>query len=222
MTLRSARERVPTDAWGIVDGYEDTTGGWHAMPAETRRAILAAMGVDPAEPGPPAPPVQVLEPGRPVRLAWPAELRLEDGTTLCRAICAPGAGRCSSTRSARPRAGALAIWPTCAPWPAGRRPISAPGWCWSIRSTPSCRCAHSRRAHISRAVGASATRSTCESKRCRAPPRWAPISSASPPPAGRQLVGAGQRRGRYRWVAGHRDADEWPELQARAALRGGR
>jgi hypothetical protein len=83
MTLRSARERVPTDAWGIVDGYEDTTGGWHAMPAETRRAILAAMGVDPAEPGPPAPPVQVLEPGRPVRLAWPAELRLEDGTTLC-------------------------------------------------------------------------------------------------------------------------------------------
>lgn len=42
MTLRSARERMPTDAWGIVDGYEDTPGGWHATPAETCRAILAA------------------------------------------------------------------------------------------------------------------------------------------------------------------------------------
>jgi hypothetical protein len=46
---------MATDVWGIDDGYEDALGEWHDTPATTRSALLAAMGVDPAEPGSPAP-----------------------------------------------------------------------------------------------------------------------------------------------------------------------
>jgi 4-alpha-glucanotransferase len=72
-----------TDTWGIDNGYEDALGLWRETPAATRLALLAAMGVDPAPSGPPPePPVRVLRPGQALRLEQPAELRLEDGTTL--------------------------------------------------------------------------------------------------------------------------------------------
>ena len=72
-----------TDIWGIDDGYEDALGVWRETPAATRSALLAAMGVDPAQSGPPPePPVRVLRPGQALPLEKPAELRLEDGTAL--------------------------------------------------------------------------------------------------------------------------------------------
>ena len=72
-----------TDMWGIDDGYEDALGVWRETPAATRSALLAAMGVDPAQSGPPPePPVHVLRPGQALPLEQPAELRLEDGTAL--------------------------------------------------------------------------------------------------------------------------------------------
>ena len=72
-----------TDMWGIDDGYEDALGVWRETPAATRSALLAAMGVDPAQSGPPPEsPVRVLRPGQALPLDKPAELRLEDGTAL--------------------------------------------------------------------------------------------------------------------------------------------
>jgi 4-alpha-glucanotransferase len=72
-----------TNMWGIDDGYEDALGVWRETPAATRSALLAAMGVDPAQSSPPLePPVRVLRPGQALPLEKPAELRLEDGTAL--------------------------------------------------------------------------------------------------------------------------------------------
>src|SRR4029450_10220350 len=74
---------MSTDIWGIDDGYEDALGLWHETPPTTRLALLAAMGVDPAEQSaPPAAPVQGVRSkhGTPVR--GPAEVTLEDGTVL--------------------------------------------------------------------------------------------------------------------------------------------
>jgi 4-alpha-glucanotransferase len=70
-----------TDIWGIDDGYEDALGAWRETPAATQSALLAAMGVDPAQSGPPAEaPVRVVRAGQALPLTKPAELRLEDGT----------------------------------------------------------------------------------------------------------------------------------------------
>jgi 4-alpha-glucanotransferase len=72
-----------TDIWGIDDGYEDALGVWRETSAATRSALLAAIGADPAQSGPPPElPVRVLRPGQALLLEQPAELRLEDGTTL--------------------------------------------------------------------------------------------------------------------------------------------
>lgn len=84
---------MPTaDAWGIVSGYHDALGAWRETPPETRAALLAAMGADGADAGPPPEaPVRVLRrdpdpiPHSALRIPqWdgPAELRLEDGTVL--------------------------------------------------------------------------------------------------------------------------------------------
>jgi 4-alpha-glucanotransferase len=93
------------DAWGIVPGYHDVPGVWHETPRETRDALLAAMGVDPAAGPPPEAPVRVLRrdpapiprsalrpstgsgraelvEARIPRWQGPAELTLEDGTVL--------------------------------------------------------------------------------------------------------------------------------------------
>jgi 4-alpha-glucanotransferase len=72
-----------TDIWGIDDGYEDALGRWRETPAATRSALLAAMGVDPARSGAPAEPsVRVVRAGQALSIAMPAQLRLEDGTSL--------------------------------------------------------------------------------------------------------------------------------------------
>jgi 4-alpha-glucanotransferase len=72
-----------TDTWGIDDGYEDALGVWRETPGTTRSALHAAMGVDPAQSGPPVePPVRVLRSGQTMPLEKPAELRLEDGTVV--------------------------------------------------------------------------------------------------------------------------------------------
>ena len=74
---------LQTDGWGIDSGYEDALGRWHDTPEETRSALLAAMGVDPADGGPPAQvPVLVVRPGQNTLLPGPGELSLEDGTVL--------------------------------------------------------------------------------------------------------------------------------------------
>jgi 4-alpha-glucanotransferase len=81
---------MSTDIWGIDDGYEDALGVWHETPPTTRFALLAAMGVDPAElSAPPAAPVQVVRPHQILPLGGPAELTLEDGTVLQVAAALP-------------------------------------------------------------------------------------------------------------------------------------
>jgi 4-alpha-glucanotransferase len=56
---------------------------WRETPAATRSALLAAMGVDPAQSSPPAEAsVRVVRAGQALPLTKPAELRLEDGTAL--------------------------------------------------------------------------------------------------------------------------------------------
>ncbi|HXH85114.1 MAG TPA: hypothetical protein VNN07_19550, partial [Candidatus Tectomicrobia bacterium] len=44
--VRAGSRRPVTDAWGVDDGYEDARGRWRETSAETRRAIVAAMGGD--------------------------------------------------------------------------------------------------------------------------------------------------------------------------------
>ncbi len=71
-----------TDPWGVTDAYHDWQGERRETRLETRRAILAAMGVDPSAPGPPDPSVVVIEPGRAAPTLPPGELILEDGASL--------------------------------------------------------------------------------------------------------------------------------------------
>jgi 4-alpha-glucanotransferase len=74
---------MPTDRWGIDEGYEDAMGGWHETPEATRQAILNAMGAEPTGAGPPGETsVYLRRPGQTMRLDAPAELKLEDGTVL--------------------------------------------------------------------------------------------------------------------------------------------
>jgi 4-alpha-glucanotransferase len=72
--------RPVTDAWGIDSGYEDASRQWHDTPAETRSAILAAMGSDESH-GPDAGRVLVLRRGELIDLGA-GELSLEDGTSV--------------------------------------------------------------------------------------------------------------------------------------------
>jgi 4-alpha-glucanotransferase len=67
-------------AWGISTFYEDGTRRARRAPRETIEAIARAMGAE-GHP-PPPPPVLSVCPGRPVALDGPAEVLLEDGTTL--------------------------------------------------------------------------------------------------------------------------------------------
>jgi 4-alpha-glucanotransferase len=99
---------VTTDLWGIDDRYFDALGVEHVTSGETRAAILAAMGIDPAAAPPPsarkAPsagatqadpgvivhvvgpgPGQVFRAGRPAQpttIGGAGRLTLEDGTVL--------------------------------------------------------------------------------------------------------------------------------------------
>ncbi len=72
-----------TDPWGVDGGYFDALGQWHDTPADTRRAIHAAMGVAEGESVADGPPPVCVVPHR-SEVEWPrrGQLRLEDGTTL--------------------------------------------------------------------------------------------------------------------------------------------
>lgn len=74
---------MATDAWGIDDGWHDTTGAWHATPGTTHGAVRRAMGADPDAPSPPVGrDVWVLRPGAGAQLDRPRQVVLEDGTHL--------------------------------------------------------------------------------------------------------------------------------------------
>src|SRR3954470_5906330 len=75
---------MPPDAWGIEDGYWDIAGEWHTTPEPTRRAVRVAMGglADVADPPPSTRPVWFVRGGQTPSIERPAELVLEDGTTL--------------------------------------------------------------------------------------------------------------------------------------------
>jgi 4-alpha-glucanotransferase len=66
---------MPTDCWGIDDGYEDVTGTWRAISPRTHEAILSAMGrPDPTE-APQAGPVVLPEIRAASRCHLPPDLR---------------------------------------------------------------------------------------------------------------------------------------------------
>jgi 4-alpha-glucanotransferase len=69
---------VPTDSWGIDDGWFDTTDVWRDIAPTTRDRLRAAMGDPPAQPAG----VRIVRPGVGATLATPGVLRLEDGTDL--------------------------------------------------------------------------------------------------------------------------------------------
>jgi 4-alpha-glucanotransferase len=72
-----------TDAWGIIDGYEDTLRRWHRVGRHTRMALRNVMGGSAGTHVPPADSrVLVLREGETRPLPQPAELTLEDGTVM--------------------------------------------------------------------------------------------------------------------------------------------
>lgn len=81
--IPAAQLRALATRWGIASEYVDIFGDRREAPRATCEALLATMGVDPAAPRP-VDEVHVLvtHPGQSLTLAAPAELRLEDGTTL--------------------------------------------------------------------------------------------------------------------------------------------
>lgn len=68
---------MPTDAWGIDDGWLDADGAWRAASTDTIDQIRESMG-DPDQ----AASLLVNRPGRSVPLAEPSHLVLEDGTDV--------------------------------------------------------------------------------------------------------------------------------------------
>jgi 4-alpha-glucanotransferase len=68
---------------GILPGYKDTAKVWRPTSAETRAALLRAMGLEPDRPEPVASvDIRVLQPGESLPVGTPSELTLEDGTPL--------------------------------------------------------------------------------------------------------------------------------------------
>lgn len=71
------------DHWGILPEYFDIFGNRCETSAETRGALLEAMGFASADPqGPQESYVRVLRPGESLRVTSPAQLAIEDGGTL--------------------------------------------------------------------------------------------------------------------------------------------
>ena len=67
-------------AWGIPGSYRDALERRRIVPMRSRRAVMAAMGLEPDATPDPRSPVIVARPGE--RLPMAGELRLEDGTAL--------------------------------------------------------------------------------------------------------------------------------------------
>ena len=78
------RRKRPTqaDPWGIVPAYRDSSGKLRETLPETREALIRAMGATADSPPPEVAEVRVLGPRETMTVDSPAELRLEDGTTL--------------------------------------------------------------------------------------------------------------------------------------------
>ncbi len=75
--------RSTDDGWGILAAYHDSFGDLHETTTETRDALLRAMRLNAADPTvTDVPDVRVLGPDETMALSRPAELVLEDGTTL--------------------------------------------------------------------------------------------------------------------------------------------
>lgn len=70
---------MTTDAWGIDDGWLDTSNRWHPAPPDTLEAIDAAIGRT-DDPHPPGRPVWVVRPGTAEPLHSRCALVLEDGS----------------------------------------------------------------------------------------------------------------------------------------------
>ena len=72
------------DSWGIDDGYHDVNGQWHETSDTVRRTLRAAMGghYDFDDPPPQSRPVWFVRHGRGAPVERPAEVVLEDGTTV--------------------------------------------------------------------------------------------------------------------------------------------
>jgi 4-alpha-glucanotransferase len=73
--------RPDPDAWGVVTGFRDATGGWRTATPATVDAVLEALGADSERP-PAGDAVMVVRAGRRPRLSTPATVVLEDGTDL--------------------------------------------------------------------------------------------------------------------------------------------
>jgi 4-alpha-glucanotransferase len=80
-TRHQRAHRKETDPWGIDPGYEDGTGKWHPISAETRRHIRRAIGAE-RKAKPPEPNLKIIRQGETPPLDREAELTLEGGTVL--------------------------------------------------------------------------------------------------------------------------------------------
>jgi len=118
-----------TDPWGVIDGYEDTSGQWQTTPERTRARLHAAMGIDGRDrPAPPA--VRVLRPQDSSALDAPARLTLEDGTPFAVERALP-ADLPHGYHTIEPRGGApitLIVTPGRCPLPNGLR-----AWGWAAQ-----------------------------------------------------------------------------------------
>jgi 4-alpha-glucanotransferase len=73
---------VDLGGWGVENGYWDASGQWRDVPEESLRAFAHAIGAD-EQPAPPLPPpMWFVRAGHVEFLLGPADLVLEDGTTL--------------------------------------------------------------------------------------------------------------------------------------------
>jgi 4-alpha-glucanotransferase len=72
--------KASTDAFSIVDGYEDALGVWRPLAPRTRAALRAAMGAEGNAPPPPR--VIVVRTGERRAIAGRGRIVLEDGRTL--------------------------------------------------------------------------------------------------------------------------------------------
>jgi 4-alpha-glucanotransferase len=72
---------VDLAAWGVDDGYWDVSGRWRDVPRDSLDAITRAIGVEGDRP-PPGPPLWFVRAGHVEFLLGPADLVLEDGSTI--------------------------------------------------------------------------------------------------------------------------------------------
>lgn len=76
----AAEHPLTTDAWGIDDGWVDTSGAWRAASDSTLAAVGEALGRTSGDP--PGRPVWVVRPGSRERLQATCHLVLEDGSDV--------------------------------------------------------------------------------------------------------------------------------------------